>query len=73
MRCPDGHASLQDNEGPTVHCGTYNEGYHYVELMDVIEPYLDAPSEDVIDSAFAEIEVYNRLSSYSSKVSSDCS
>ncbi|MFC6757895.1 hypothetical protein ACFQER_16095 [Halomicroarcula sp. GCM10025894] len=26
MRCPRGHASIQDNDGPTVYCGACNEG-----------------------------------------------
>ena len=38
MRCPRGHASLQDNDGPTVYCGACSEGYHYAELMDASEP-----------------------------------
>jgi hypothetical protein len=37
MRCPHGHASLKDNDGPTVYCGTCDGGYHYTELIDASE------------------------------------
>ncbi|MBX0288474.1 hypothetical protein EGH22_19260 [Halomicroarcula sp. F28] len=38
IRCPRGHASLKDNDGPTVYCGACSEGYHYAELLDASEP-----------------------------------
>lgn len=38
IRCPHGHASLHDNNGPTVYCGSCSQGYHYAELLDSSEP-----------------------------------
>lgn len=38
IRCPRGHASLQDNDGPTVYCGACSEGYHCAELVDASKP-----------------------------------
>lgn len=32
--CPEGHAKIYDQQGPTVHCQRCNAAYHYDELLD---------------------------------------